>query len=210
MSPSDPFPASDFDPWAATYDRDVVTLNRFPFDGYGRVLEAVMELAAPQLGMSILDLGAGTGNLAVRFMRSGCEVWCSDFSKAMLEKAREKLPGAHFVLHDLRAPMPASLQRRFDRIVSAYVFHHLALEQKVKLCRELATRHLTPGGRLVIADLSFQDREAMLAFAESVAELWEEEPYWTADQAMPALQGAGLKAAYRQVSGCAGVYTISP
>ncbi len=129
----------------------------------------------------------------------------------MLEKAREKLPEAHFVLHDLRAAWPAELDRRFDRIVSAYVFHHFDLDEEGRtVARTWRRRHLAPGGRLVIADLSFPDgpRNAERLLARW-ATLWEQEPYWLADESMPALWAAGLKAAYVQVSGCAGVYTIS-
>lgn len=209
MPAIDPFPASDFDPWAETYDQDVLTQNRFPFDGYERVLQTVLELASPTPDMSILDLGTGTGNLAVRFAQRGCSLWCTDFSPAMLDKARQKLPGAHFVLHDLRTSLPEEFNRQYDRIVSAYVFHHLELEQKVKLCTRLVSRHLKANGKLIIADLSFQTEDAMNVFARSVGELWEKEPYWIADRTIPALRDADLNVAYKQVSSCAGVYAIS-
>ena len=209
MSQPDPFPPSEFDPWAATYDGDVAAQNQFPFNGYRQVLQTVIELAQPRPGMSVLDVGTGTGNLAVLFARQGCELWCTDFSEAMLAKARSKLPQAHLVLHDLRASLPAGLNRRFDRIVSAYVFHHFELTRKIELCRELATSHLVPGGKLIIADLSFRDKQEMDAFAQSVGELWEQEPYWLADESVQGLASAGLIVEYAQVSACAGVYDIT-
>jgi putative AdoMet-dependent methyltransferase len=209
MTTDDPFSPGEFDPWAETYDRDVTTQNKFPFNGYERVMETVVKQAASEPGMSVLDIGTGTGNLALRFAEHGCELWCTDFSESMLEKAREKLPRARFVLHDLRAAWPAELYRRFDRIVSAYVFHHFDLEGKVRLCKELATRHLVPNGRLIIADLSFQNRVAMDAFALSVGDLWDAEPFWLVNESLPALEKADLKVNYVQVSGCAGVYSIS-
>ena len=210
MTSSDPFSSSEFDPWAESYDHDTATLNKFPFDGYDRALDAVVVLAAAENGMSVLDLGTGTGNLALRFAGRGCELWCTDFSEAMLVKAREKLAQAHFVLHDLRAALPPELERSFDRIVSAYVFHHFGLEQKVGLCLKLVTRHLVPHGKLVIADLSFKNQKEMDAFARSVGDLWEAEPYWLAEEALSALEDAGLKVKYVQISGCAGVYCITP
>jgi hypothetical protein len=109
MPDNDPFSSSEFDPWASTYDKDVSAQSQFPFDGYDQVLETVVRLAAPTAGMSVLDIGTGTGNLALRFARRGCELWCADFSEAMLSKAREKIPRGHFVLHDLRGAMPAEL-----------------------------------------------------------------------------------------------------
>src|SRR5512140_831767 len=150
MSQTDPFSPDEFDPWAETYDRDTETQNRFPFAGYEQVLDTILMLAAPEHGMSVLDIGTGTGNLATRFAENGCEVWCSDFSEGMLAKAREKLPAAHFVLHDLRQPWPAELNRRFDIIVSAYVFHHFETGEKVRLCKELVAEHLAPAGKLII------------------------------------------------------------
>jgi putative AdoMet-dependent methyltransferase len=209
MTADDPFSSSEFDPWAATYDNDVAAQGTFPFDGYDRVLATVVRLAAPAPGMTVLDVGTGTGNLAVQLARSGCELWCSDFSEAMLAKAREKLPAAHFVLHDLRAPLPAELDRRFDCIVSAYVFHHFEIAKKVETARELATGHLAPDGKLIIADLSFANQQAMERYAASVGDVWEQEPFWLADQALQALSNAGLKVAYTPVSACAGVYSIT-
>jgi putative AdoMet-dependent methyltransferase len=173
------------------------------------MLETAVRLAAPGPGMSVLDLGTGTANLALLLARQGCELWCTDFSEAMLAKAQEKLPQAHFVLHDLRETLPGGLDRRFDRIVSAYVFHHFELGKKTELCRDLAAAHLAQGGKLIIADLSFRDQEAMNRFARSIGDLWEQEPYWLADQAMSALRAAGLRPKYEQVSACAGVYTFS-
>lgn len=209
MTDVDPFPSSEFDPWAETYDRDVAGQAVFPFAGYNEVLETVIKLASPLPGMSVLDIGTGTGNLARRFAVLGCELWCTDFSAAMLAKAGEKLPAAHLVLHDLRRAWPAELDRQFDRIVSAYVFHHFELGGKVELCRDLTARRLSNAGKLIIADISFPNKVAMETFAISIGNLWEQEPYWLADESLKALSAAGLRAEYRQVSACAGVYSIA-
>jgi putative AdoMet-dependent methyltransferase len=208
MSEADPFPSSDFDPWAETYDQDVITQHVFPFAGYERALETVVQLADVKRGMSVLDIGTGTGNLAARFAELGCKLWCTDFSQAMLDKAREKLPSATLVRHDLRSDWPPELDRRFDRIVSAYVFHHFELEKKISLCQELVGQHLLRGGKLIVADLSFPDSTTMAAFARTAGDLWEAEPYWLADESLKALRSAGLNGHYVPVSSCAGVYGI--
>lgn len=208
MTQSDPFPPSDFDPWAKTYDEDVRQQNVFPFDGYAQVLDAIVDLAQPHADMSVLDLGTGTGNLALRFAEHGCELWCTDFSEAMLEKAREKLPQARFILADLRADWNPELDHHFDRIVSAYVFHHLELDAKIRVCKELVANRLAPSGALIIGDISFPNQISMDAFARSVGDLWEEEFYWLADESVRALESAGLKVSYQQVSACAGIYLL--
>jgi putative AdoMet-dependent methyltransferase len=205
---TDPFPASDFEPWADSYDRDVSDDSVFPFAGYSQVLQTVLDRAEVQPRMAVLDLGTGTGNLAMLFRRADCELWCTDFSASMLEKARAKVPGARFVVHDLRVDWPADLDRRFDRIVAAYVFHHFELEEKLRLCRQLVTERLANGGRLVIGDISFPNRATMEQFAQSVGALWDQEPYWLADESLARLRSAGLTAEYEQVSTCAGVYTL--
>jgi 2-polyprenyl-3-methyl-5-hydroxy-6-metoxy-1,4-benzoquinol methylase len=158
--------------------------------------------------MSVLDIGTGTGNLALRFAELGCELCCTDFSELMLEKARAKLLNAHFISHDFRTDWPAELEgKRFDLIVSAYFFHHVGQAQKVSICKELVTQRLNSGGKLVIADLSFPTLSYREMFSKRV-DNWDDEPYWIVGTAVPALEKAGLRVEYKQVSACAGVYRI--
>ncbi|HNT23885.1 MAG TPA: class I SAM-dependent methyltransferase [Anaerolineales bacterium] len=203
----DPFPASDFDDWASTYDQSVLDEASFPFWGYRQALGTVVRLAAVQPGMAVLDVGTGTANLAQMCAQQGCRLWTTDFSPAMLDVARRKLPQAQYLLADFRQGWPAGLPLAFDRIVSAYVFHHVALAQKVSLCAEM-TAHLAPQGKLVIADVAFPHRAGMEDVRRQVGEEWEEEFYWLADEAVIALQQAGLQAGFTPVSACAGVFVV--
>jgi putative AdoMet-dependent methyltransferase len=162
-----------------------------------------------QAGMSVLDLGTGTGNLAERFANLGCVLWCTDFSLVMLEKARQKVPQAHFLLHDVRAELPAEIPATFDRIVSAYVFHHFELKEKIQIVHGLLP-HLAPGGRIIIGDIAFQDRAALEKVKAVAGDEWEEEYYWLADEALVALGKAELPTQYVQISSCGGVFVICP
>lgn len=206
---TDPFPPDEFDDWAVNYDQAVANTDDFPFTGYEAVLDKVVELASPNPGMSVLDLGTGTGNLALRFQALGCQIWGTDFSASMLEKARGKLPQAKLFLADLRANWPAELNRRFDRIVSGYVFHHFELPQKIQLSQKLVSDHLESGGRLLIADIAFADQAALDEIKQASGDEWEDEFYWLADETLPCLAEIGLRAKFHRISSCAGVFEIS-
>jgi putative AdoMet-dependent methyltransferase len=202
----DPFPPGEFDDWAHSYDQDVLG-GGFPFDGYAQVLATMLRLAEVEAGQSVLDLGVGTGNLSLLFAQSGCLIYGTDYSAQMLERAHHKLPQAVFLQADLRQTWPEELDRPFDRIVSAYVFHHFELIQKVSLLTRLSTL-LATNGRMLIADLAFTNQLAMQVVQQAAGSTWEEEFYWNAEETLPVLAQAGLVASFQPVSSCAGVFVI--
>ncbi len=200
-----------FDDWAEHYDASTEKDEGFPFGGYARVLDVVMEAAEPEPGMDVLDLGIGTGKLAARFAALGCNVWGIDFSAEMLARARERLERAVLVRADLLGKWPPELACRFERIVSAYVLHEFELSEKVTLLRRLSEQHLAAGGRIVIGDVTFPTVAARELARRRWETLWdEEEYYWAADVAAEALMSVGLSVNYEQISSCAGVFVIEP
>ncbi len=203
---NDRFQPQEFDDWAAVYDQSAGEDTGFPFDGYSRVLQTIVDLAAAQPGQAVLDLGIGTGNLALPFAQRGCSIWGLDFSAAMLALAQKKLPAATLGQVDVRAGWPPAFQRRFDCIVSGYTFHHFWLEEKVQFVQRLLADHLTPGGRLVIGDLAFQNAADEDALRRALGSQWEQEYYWLADEALAALAAAGVPARFIKISSCAGVF----
>ena len=66
MAPSER--VSLFDRWAHHYDNSVTRNHEFPFDGYEQVLDRVAATSGAKPGMTVLDLGIGTGTLARRFI----------------------------------------------------------------------------------------------------------------------------------------------
>ena len=204
----DQFPAQEFDDWAAHYDHSVAEQEGFPFAGYTRLLQTVVEQAGVKADDAVLDLGTGTGNLAALAAARGADAYGLDFSAQMLALARVKLPQGHFFQADLRGDWPAALQRRFEIIVSAYVFHHFPLAEKADLAKALVEHSLRPGGRLVIGDIAFADQAAEEAVRRSLGEEWEQEYYWIVDQSLAALEAAGLRVEFIPVSFCAGVFAV--
>jgi len=201
-----------FDSWAANYDRSVTAdadAEAYPFAGYADVVAAVIAVAAIESNHLVLDVGAGTGNLTAKLVCLADEVWGTDFSEAMLVKAREKVPKAHFVRWDIRDCWPAELPAKFDRIVSTYVFHEFDDEQKLRLLVDLARNRLRPDGHLVIGDIAFPDEDAQAACRQAATNIWDEsEHYWIASRIIPQLEGIGFVARYKQISFCGDVFVL--
>jgi putative AdoMet-dependent methyltransferase len=148
----------NFNQLAADYDR-MVTESREgfnPHEGYERVLDAVVEMVAPQPGETGLDAGTGTGNLARRLRERGATISAFDQSPEMLKRCRQKNPGVEAKLGTFFA-FPF-LDSRFDFVATSYALHHLTDEQKVLALAE-CRRVLKPEGRLAIADLMFLDAD---------------------------------------------------
>jgi len=201
-----------FDKWADHFDLSVAaSKHTFPFAGYQQVLDEIVAQADVRTGMQILDLGIGTGNLARRFVELGAKVWGIDFSSEMMIRAQRKLPQAEFVQADLLGKWPSELNRRFNRIVSAYVFHEFDLPTKIDLLRRLAFNHLSANGSIVIGDIAFATTKNRNQARKKWQTLWDEkEYYWVADETVTVCKKTGLRVGYQQISICAGVFLFKP
>ncbi|WP_438022436.1 class I SAM-dependent methyltransferase [Sorangium sp. So ce233] len=116
-----------------------------------RLLEH-MDLAP---GQRVLDVGCGTGTLAVLASQRhpGVEVDAADGDDEVLAIARDKAARAGAGVRFERAmawalPYPDGT---FDRVVSSLMFHHLVADDKRRAAQEIF-RVLRPGGALLLAD----------------------------------------------------------
>jgi SAM-dependent methyltransferase len=132
---------SGYDRWAVIYDREANPLIAIEEPV---VREALGEVA----GLSVLDLGCGTGRHSVWLAGRGAAVTGVDFSEGMLEEARRKAAGTvRFLAHDLHLPLPFA-DGTFDRVVSGLVLEHL---QGLDAFFAEARRVLRPGGLAVFS-----------------------------------------------------------
>jgi len=109
-----------YDQWAAYYDTDGNPIIALEEPLVERLLGAVR-------GLSVLDVGCGTGRHAIRLAAAGAAVEALDFSAGMLQQARQK-PGAagiSFRVHDLSEPFPFPSEK-FDRVICGLVLDHIA------------------------------------------------------------------------------------
>ena len=103
----------------------------------------------------VLDLGCGTGTLAIMAKRAspGADVRGLDADPEMLDPAVRKAAEAGLEIRfdqglSNRLPYPDAT---FDRVLSTLFFHHLRPEDKRLTIAEVA-RVLKPGGELHVAD----------------------------------------------------------
>lgn len=198
----------EFSQWSDSYDADVRGIAGFPFGGYESALARVVELAAAGPSTSVLDLGIGTGNLAMHFVAMGCSVWGMDFSDGMLALARAKLPDVPLARADILGSWPEEFRQRYDRIVSAYVFHHFELKEKLDLLVRLGRDHCARSGGILIADVAFPTGAALDQARERWADSWDEEHYWVADRDVPACERVGLDVSYERIGEFTGVFSV--
>lgn len=137
----------------ALYDPAMALTMREPL-WRSRVIEEVVRPAGGTVDR-VLDLGCGTGTLAVALAQRlpAAMVAGVDVDAAILERAAAKAAdaGIHVEWRQATAGRLPFAGATFQRITCTLVLHHLAPGDKIAALRE-CRRVLEPGGRLVIAD----------------------------------------------------------
>jgi len=120
-----------------------------------RYKSLLIERAAIRPGHRVLDLGCGTGTLAIMAKQAqpGADVFGLDADTEMLKVAKYKKNQVKLdVTFDVgftnKLPYPNA---SFDRVLSSIMIHHLKTPDKVTTAREVF-RILKPGGQLHIID----------------------------------------------------------
>lgn len=113
--------------------------------------EAVVEAAAIEPGMDVLDVAAGTGSAAVRAAAKGAKVVASDLTPEMFDAGRDRAEQAGVEIADWVEADVEDLpfdDDSFDRVVSSFgaIFaprHKVAADELVRVLR--------PGGTIVMS-----------------------------------------------------------
>jgi demethylmenaquinone methyltransferase/2-methoxy-6-polyprenyl-1,4-benzoquinol methylase/phosphoethanolamine N-methyltransferase len=142
--------------WASLYDA-ITNLLMFLLGGRTRPETATLKLAQLKPGDKVLDVGCGTGKLAISAagqVGPAGEVHGIDAAPEMIDVARQKAAhgnvGVAFqvgLVEDI--PFPDD---HFDSVLSSLMVHHLPGDKlKLAAFREIR-RVLKPGGRLLFVD----------------------------------------------------------
>ncbi|MGO4110217.1 class I SAM-dependent methyltransferase [Paenibacillus sp. YAF4_2] len=108
-----------------------------------RLGKGIMEWLDPKQDEHILDLGCGTGDLAVEIAKVGAQVTGMDQSDTMISSARTKYPEIHFLVGDGEQ---FTLDARFDAVFSNAALHWMKNASGVI---ESVHHALKSGGRFV-------------------------------------------------------------
>ena len=124
---------------------------------------ALIDRAAIRPGQRVLDLGCGTGSLALAIarVRREVDVVGVDPDRRALARATAKAARAGASIrfdHGYADRLPYA-EATFDRVLSSFVYHHLRGEEKAAMFREVR-RVLRPGGSVVFLDFAGPEAHA--------------------------------------------------
>jgi demethylmenaquinone methyltransferase/2-methoxy-6-polyprenyl-1,4-benzoquinol methylase/phosphoethanolamine N-methyltransferase len=141
-------------PWASFYD---VVVRVLSLGKMRDIRRAIAELAQTKPGDRVLDVGCGTGDLAMAAKALAGptgEVFGTDASPKMIEVARRKAAKAGVdvtfqvdLIENITFP-----DNHIDVVLSSFMMHHLPDDLKRAGLVEIY-RVLKPGGRILIVDM---------------------------------------------------------
>jgi len=125
-------------------------------DEYHACAGLVIDHAAPEPDDVVLDLGAGTGAIALALASDADRVLARDISEGMMEEGRQKaaerdLDNVEFAYGEFRNP-GLEPDQRVDIVTSNFALHHLADDEKREAIGVMAA---TGARRIVLGDVAF-------------------------------------------------------
>ena len=125
-------------------------------DEYHACAGLVIDHAAPEPDDVVVDLGAGTGAIALALAEEAGRVIARDISEGMMEEGRRKaeargLDTVEFAYGEFREPN-LDPEQRVDVVTSNFALHHLSDDEKREAIGVMAG---TGARRIVLGDVAF-------------------------------------------------------
>ncbi len=159
-------------------------MNNDPYRAAARIYDLLAEplesslrtiglrLFPPRDGLSVLDVGCGTGTQLALYRRPGCRLCGVDTSPAMLARARRKLgDAAELRLEDAsRLNFPG---QTFDLVSAFMVIHEMPASVRSAVLAE-CRRVTKPDGRVMVMDWYFGPYPFLMGYIWRVVRRWFE------------------------------------
>jgi len=113
--------------------------------------EVIWDMIGPAQGLSVLDVGCGTGRHAVPLARQGARVVGIEPTPEMLARARQKAEDEGLDIHLAQGAIEdlAPAVGMFDLVLCCLVLNHV---QDLQAAAGRLAVHVRPGGRLIATD----------------------------------------------------------
>lgn len=140
-----------------------------------RIRDGILAYTGGTYESRLLELGVGTGRIALPFIQAGYNYTGVDISEAMMDQLRAKLAGDanaasyHYALHHgdvMQLPFPSA---SFDVVLAVHVLH--LVSDRKQMLRE-AQRVLKPGGVFLAASDGPEDNDGEEIPARQVRTYW--------------------------------------
>jgi 2-polyprenyl-3-methyl-5-hydroxy-6-metoxy-1,4-benzoquinol methylase len=108
-------------------------------------------------GMSVLEIGCGTGNFTEYFAQSGANIMALDISEDLIRRAKERnlTKNIQFICRPFEA---LEMSGEFDAIIGSSVLHHL----EIKPALQEIYRLLKPDGVMAFAEPNMLNPQIMV------------------------------------------------
>lgn len=135
-------PREGYDRAAGVYDKKLSYLNSFE---KGQLLALLGDVK----GLQILDVGAGTGRVAVQLAQKGAQVTACDISPQMLAVLAKKNPAIKTIVADAE-DLPFD-DGTFDSVIAAFLIVHL---KSLHIFFNEVYRVLKYGGKFLVTNIN--------------------------------------------------------
>lgn len=116
--------------------------------------DVVMKLLAPLQGLTVIDIGVGSGYFTKHFLDSGAVVTGADVDDKFLTHVQKRFSGTNFKTLKIAYDNPHMGPEQYDMAFTSNTYHHI--DHRVSYLKKVHTG-LKRGGRFVVFDFKKEE-----------------------------------------------------